>query len=144
MMTNRVAPARALVDGDLRVVAVNGAVARLTGVPSHELRGTRLDDWINLSPLIRERLRNALRHCTADWVETIPLGLAQDGGGSAVVRLTQVPGEPPCLLISLIAIHLTHSAAPTGNRRAFQPNRQLASTHTTGHHHARHPAATRG
>ncbi len=108
-------PPRVLVDRDLRLVAVNRAVARLTGVPKDALVGSRLDEWINLAPALRERLREGLRRPVAIWSETIPLAMTREGTGKAVVRLKPLRVGGGHLLISLIAVHLfgkVHRRAP--------------------------------
>lgn len=103
---------RLLLDHELRIVRASWSFCRLFGVLPDHLTSSRIDDWINIDPMLLYRLRGRIRCGTISWHVILRLRLS----GLQVLVVSQLflplhSQRNGYLLISLAGVQLPESAA---------------------------------
>lgn len=98
---------RVLLDHDLCIVRANRSMRSSVGVLPGNLAGTRIDDWINVDPLLLYRLRSRVRDGSLSWHVILWLRLS----GLQVLAVSQIlqplhSRRSGYLLISLAGIQV--------------------------------------
>lgn len=94
--------ARLLLDPELRILRASPGACRPLGVQPGQLRGTRIEDWIGLSPAVLARLREAVAARRWPWCEVIRLNPAGASALAVTFALCPLRGRRGVhLLVSL-------------------------------------------
>lgn len=112
-------PPRLLLDGRLKVRAVNDCLRRICNLGAGVWRGVSVEEWVNADSALLTRIRAGISRRSPSWIEVITLRLPGGGAVMTMLKLMPLRGRRRSgLLVTVIA-----AVGPNGHRQCVPARR---------------------